>query len=219
MLRDPDSTPQEDREQSQSVLGSGSRERSGGGHLRGHGLRSVVRPLPGLPKQGRPPPLRRPKGLIAHLVTTIALLTLAAPAASAQEGGVFIDPDSPAGTEYAIPLDQARREAAGGNASPGSAPTGEQSLFGAGITPGRQARPADGGGDARRSRQPAGASRDQNTKPGSNPKSGASASTAAIAAATGDGDSVTLLTAGIAAAVLAVGLAAGLAFRRTLGNP
>ena len=132
---------------------------------------------------------------------------------------MFIDPDSPAGTEYAIPLDQARREAAGGNASPGSAPTGEQSLFGAGITPGRQARRADAGGDARRSRQPAGASRDQNTKPGSNPKSGASASTAAIAAATGDGDSVTLLTAGIAAAVLAVGLAAGLAFRRTLGNP
>jgi hypothetical protein len=129
---------------------------------------------------------------------------------------VFIDPDSPAGTEYAIPLDQARRDANGGDAVPGRGGAGEP-LFGAGITPGRQARRAGAGGDARGSRDSAGASRDQTGKPGSDSKSGASASTAAIAAATGEGGSETLLTAGIAAAVLAVGLAAGLAFRKALG--
>jgi hypothetical protein len=136
---------------------------------------------------------------------------------SAQDGGVIIDPDSPAGTEYAIPLEQARREAAGGDAAPGPGRAGEP-LFGAGISPGRQARSADGGGDGRGSRPRAGASRDQTPKAGSDSKPGATASTAAIAAAAGDGGSETLITAAIGAAVLAIGLVAGLAFRRTLGN-
>ena len=45
----------------------------------------------------------------------IALLVLvvAAPPAIAREDGVSVDPDSPAGVEYAVPLDQARREATG----------------------------------------------------------------------------------------------------------
>ena len=152
-----------------------------------------------------------------YLPVAIVFLALTAPAVPAQERGVIIDPDSPAGTEYAIPLEQARRDAAGPNALPRPDGAGE-SLFGAGITPSRQARPADAGGEARRSRQSAEERRDQTPKGGAESRTDPSASTAAIAAASADGGSGTLLTAGIAAAVLAVGLAAGLAFRRTLGN-
>jgi hypothetical protein len=66
-----------------------------------------------------------------------ALLVLAvaatAPLASAQERGVTVDPDSPSGTEYAIPVERARDEASRGGGKP-KAP-GERSapLFGEGI--------------------------------------------------------------------------------------
>jgi hypothetical protein len=152
-------------------------------------------------------------------VTTIALLTLAAPAA-AQERGVFIDPDSPAGTEYAIPLDQARREAAGGGASPGSPSAGQEPLFGAGIAPRGEERPA-GRGDSRSGARRGGADGGDDGDEKPSPSSEASTprgTTAAVAATAGEGNSDTLLTAGLAGAVLAVGLAAGLAFRRTLGD-
>jgi hypothetical protein len=158
----------------------------------------------------------------AYLSGAIVFLALTAPAVPAQDRGVIIDPDSPAGTEYAIPLEQARRDAAGADAVPPSGGAGEP-LFGAGITPARQARAADAGGDGRGSRPStgagAGAGRDEtpnaDSESGTN---GPSGSTAAVAAAAGDGGSNTVLSVGIAAAVLAVGLVAGLAFRRTLGN-
>lgn len=69
----------------------------------------------------------------------IALL-LASPA-GAQEPGVTLDPDSPAGTEYALPLDQARVDASGvgDRRSPGI-------RFGAGIS--------RGGADPARSTDP-----------------------------------------------------------------
>jgi hypothetical protein len=140
---------------------------------------------------------------------------LAAPAASAQEGRVFIDPDSPAGTEYAIPLDEARREAAGGSATTRSAAPHEQPLFGTGIAPrgeGRPAGPEVSGSGSRRD----GAKRgDEASSSGARTSSG---SAAAVAASAGDGSSDTLLTLGLAGAVLAVGLVAGVAFRRTLGS-
>jgi hypothetical protein len=140
---------------------------------------------------------------------------LAAPAASAQERGVFIDPDSPAGTEYAIPLDAARRDAAGGKAGLGSAPAGAQPLFGAGIAPRSEERPARRD-DSRRSTRQGGAENGDEERSSETRSPGGS--TAAVAAAAGEGNSDTLLTVGVAAAVLAVGLAAGLAFRRTLGD-
>jgi hypothetical protein len=61
--------------------------------------------------------------------------------------GVFFDPDSPAGKEYALPLDQARDEAAGVHQSDG--PAGKKApLFGEGVS-GRGSGPrqgASGGG-------------------------------------------------------------------------
>lgn len=78
------------------------------------------------------------------VVALLASATFAAPALGADEGVIFDPPDrdSPAGKEYAIPVDQARRDAAGGVA-PGSrgGPTGGQGaapLFGEGVS--RKAR-------------------------------------------------------------------------------
>lgn len=68
----------------------------------------------------------------------LALLVLlaAAPGSTAQaQDEIFVDPESPAGKEYAIPLDRARREASGvGSSSPRGDSTRPGSLFGAGIS-------------------------------------------------------------------------------------
>jgi hypothetical protein len=149
---------------------------------------------------------------------------MAAPPAAAQEGGVFVDPDSPAGKEYAIPLEEARRQAAGGG---GDGPSSGQPLFGEGIERAEgSASGSDGGGSRDRdgSRGGAGAPGGRGSvQPdgGEDASEGArgilpsSQRSAAIEAAAADG-SDGLLTAGIAAAVLAAGLLAGLGLRRLL---
>ena len=72
-----------------------------------------------------------------------ALLWLAPPVA-AQEEGVYVDPGSPTGKEYAIPFDSARRQAdpSGGGAgvAPGAAP-----LFGVGIVASSGTSKSEGG--------------------------------------------------------------------------
>jgi hypothetical protein len=104
-----------------------------------------------------------PRSLLTLLVALPGWLWLA-PAAIAQEDGVFIDPGSPTGKEYAIPFESARREAdpasgsgsgSGGGAAPGSAP-----LFGAGIAPsgasaGKTSGQAGGSAPGESSQQPA----------------------------------------------------------------
>ena len=91
--------------------------------------------------------------------TTILILLASGPGALAQNPAIQVDPDSPAGTEYALPVDQARLSAgasasaaAGGGASSDGAGT---ALFGEGVTP-----PAGATASGRRARQasPAGAS-------------------------------------------------------------
>jgi|SRR5829696_7351368 len=142
-------------------------------------------------------------------LTVMLVAAFAAPPAAAQEDGVFVDPDSPAGKEYAIPLDEARREAAGG----GGAGRAGQPLFGAGIE--RAGRSDSGGQDAsgnepadpdgRRSRR---SNSDETIEPSSR-------SVVAVEAAAGTGSDA-LPTAGIAAAVLAAGLLAGFGLRKLL---
>jgi hypothetical protein len=148
------------------------------------------------------------------------LAAVAAPPATAQQDGVFVDPKSPAGKEYAVPLDQARGEASGGEGSASA----KEALFGAGI------EPADGGPAASRngdragqpgtasrkgegdSREGGGQARERDGTP--NP-AGLGQSSAAIEAAAADGSNG-LLSAGIAGAVLAGGLLAGFGLRRLL---
>jgi hypothetical protein len=93
------------------------------------------------------------------LAGAVALALLFLPQERAMAKGVFFDPDSPAGKEYALPLDQARDEAAGVGKSDG--PAGERApLFGEGVSAGQSgngprggagsndADAAEGGGDA-----------------------------------------------------------------------
>ena len=135
------------------------------------------------------------------------MLLLASPAV-AEKPGVHVDPDTPAGKEYAIPIDQARREAQGtsqpntGHGSNGSAP-----LFGAGISP----RSGGGAGSSDRGRGSHGSSKGGTVgarKSGGNPSQGergASRPRAAIVASTDTGGAAAFQTATLVAAVLLAG--------------
>lgn len=65
------------------------------------------------------------------LLSCLCVGVLATPAA-AQDPQV--DPASPAGTEYQLPIDRARRQAAHGGPRDPSSATGEAPLFGAGVS-------------------------------------------------------------------------------------
>jgi len=69
----------------------------------------------------------------------LASLALLAPATAQAQQGVHVDPSSPAGKEYAIPLDQARRQAGGAHSAGGA--SGRPTLFGAGVTPASKHQP------------------------------------------------------------------------------
>jgi hypothetical protein len=163
------------------------------------------------------------------LITLILAVTVA-PGAAAQDEGPIVDPDTPAGKEYALPLEQERREAAPGASGQDGDGAGEQPLFGIGIDGSRGARGSEGSGSAGAGNDGTGA---QGTpgQPGQGdvqerPRSGDASSRAgdlapnayrpaAIEAAASEGSDA-LVTAGIAAAVLAAGLLAGFGLRRLL---
>lgn len=168
--------------------------------------------------------------MLTALGLAVVVLLLPAPA-TAQEPGVSVDPNSPAGVEYDVPLAKARREAAGRSEGPGpdgARSPGSQPLFGVGIveaaggSPGsagaRSRSPDAGPGDDGDRREAKGAEnggrRSDRSNAGGTPSPG-ERSTAAIEAASGGG-SQPLLTAGIAAGVLAVGLVLGFGLRRLL---
>jgi hypothetical protein len=180
---------------------------------------------------------------VLAVVATVVLTLFLAASAAAQEPPVFIDPDSPAGVEYDVPLAKARREAAGG--STGQGPTGARSagsqpLFGVGIKKqggggsgvatgsdgaepqsqdagsgaGGDRRGAEGGGGSGGRGSDGGGSSGEGTNGGSSIPPG-ERGTAAVQAAAGGG-SESLLIAGIAAGVLAIGLVLGFGLRRLL---
>src|SRR5665811_1977608 len=80
-------------------------------------------------------PCGRPR-FVMLLAGLVVLATLGALAASGQravaKGGVHFDPDSPAGKEYALPLDEARDEAVG-EGQPDGASGASAPLFGVGT--------------------------------------------------------------------------------------
>jgi hypothetical protein len=145
---------------------------------------------------------RRVIGLLAG---TFASMVVAVPS-GAKEQGIFVEPDSPSGKEYAVPLESARR-AADPTGDP-SAPVrpGESSapLFGRGITGPREQRARSGGrkpplGDIL-SRQPAAseALRIATAHPG----------------APGGGTNAAVVASGVAALILLAGGLIGLVLRR-----
>jgi hypothetical protein len=133
-------------------------------------------------------------------------------AASAAEPGVHVDPGSPAGKEYALPLDQVRRDARGGGGSTagGSSGAGAQksssarpALFGEGI------KPSNGHG--------AGKTQGGAARGGSGDVApGSEAARRLSAPATASSGSPALTDGGIALAVLLAAGALGLLFRRVL---
>lgn len=146
-------------------------------------------------------------------------------AAIAQEDGVHYDPDSPAGHEYAVPTDTARRDASGSKESGPDgiarrmAPRGRRSapLFGVGIKrrEGQQATEQTSSPDAsgrsgnrRRSADGGRATPSEKRDP-----SGTREPTAVAQAASSE-DGPALRSAGVVAAFLLLGAATGVALRR-----
>ena len=136
--------------------------------------------------------------------------------AAAQRDGVFVDPDTPAGTEYALPLEKARRDVAPDRGARG-AEGHDAELFGAGISKrddddggatGGQPNAAEGGA-AGRERADRGKERDRSQEVAAiDPRSVAKAG-----GSSGSGISPGWLTALIALGVLVVGGVAGLSLR------
>lgn len=81
-----------------------------------------------------------------------AIAALAAPGAAAQ---VYVDPESPSGKEYALPLESQRRQADPARRSGAKVVPGEQTspLFGEGIQPARKPRKTVATRGARRTRR------------------------------------------------------------------
>jgi hypothetical protein len=166
----------------------------------------------------------------------LVLLAVAGPVpvAAAQEEGVFFDPDTPAGKEYAIPLEQARRDAGGGGQARRENEAGPrgQPLFGVGIERADDAAKKVGDGSASAGNGTADV--DQRPSNGARPRIGEPPADSdgspggddtvqdvsrAVRAESTAGASDGLLTAGIGAAVLAVGLLVGFGLRKLLRSP
>lgn len=143
----------------------------------------------------------------AGLLAALGVLGGAGPAA-AQSDGVVVDPESPAGKEYALPLDKARQDAA---PAPGAGTTGEEEtpLFGAGISKRNSAE--DGGGDKGDGSD--GGGQADGRGGGEDVGGAAERSVTAAASASGSGLSSGWLTALVAMGVLLVGGIVGLSLR------
>jgi hypothetical protein len=147
------------------------------------------------------------------------LVALIAPTAAwAQEPGVHSDPDSPAGKEYALPLDSVRRDTGGGGSGGGNGGGGGSDLFGAGIVR------AGGGSADTGSSGSGGSSRDDGGRRqgdgGSATENGRGerGSSGSTALASSSDDSATFKSGLVALAVLVAGAGLGLLLRRGLRN-
>jgi hypothetical protein len=120
---------------------------------------------------------------------------------------VHFDPDSPAGKEYALPLDQARGEAIGGSESDRGAAPGAP-LFGVGVSPpGPESAGIAGPGGEKAGRQ---------ASPGTKRSAprGSAARPVAVVRISEAGDGYPLTSgAALVAAIVLLGGALGLAFR------
>jgi len=177
--------------------------------------------------------LRAVRGPLSLWVCALFVTLLLAPGAWAQGGSddPMVDPESPAGTEYELPIDRAREEARGGSGgSSGSA--GEAPLFGEGVDdkssgsgaqqaaggkPGLAGKPGSGGREGSDGRSGSnGAADTPATSSAEQTGLGTSAPEAvrAQAPAPDGGSGSVFAIGGIAAAVLLIGALAGVALRR-----
>jgi hypothetical protein len=133
-------------------------------------------------------------------------------ASATAQSGIQVDPDSPSGTEYQLPLDRARRDAqppAAPSSRSGSADASAPA-FGAGIRSSAPDTAGGGGGPA--------AAKDSPRAPTGSTASGAEAGrVAAVRIANESSDTSLLLVCLIAAGVLVAGGGIGFAVRRWRG--
>ena len=157
--------------------------------------------------------MRRTVSLILMLVF---VFPAAASAQQPNEDGVFVDPDSPTSKEYAVPTEEARRDASGG-ASGGSSAGGsdggaEAPLFGVGVD---DSKSGEGSGDDSGTD---GGSADRGTAGGTDGSSvdAENAGNVGVSSAGGDdgGLSTGLVTGGIALLVLLIGGGIAYALKR-----
>ena len=152
--------------------------------------------------------------LTGAIAIGLASLAVGAGGAMAQHNGVFVDPDTPAGKEYALPLDTARRHATGGQ-SRATRDGDRPALFGAGISRRGGAEDKveaeDGGGST--DETPSNAARGSGSESGADDGAGARGAVAKVIADSGGGPSPGVLTTLIAVGVLLVGGAVGMLLR------
>lgn len=172
--------------------------------------------------------------MLGRGITVMLVSSLLVPAGAAAQSH-HPDPDSPAGSEYELPLEQSRADLSDGGADrgPGGGKTesspeapgdvgadgadGAAPLFGAGIS--REGGSGEGEGSGRTSLS-------NGDRPDPVPAGGASAdgdageqSPAVTKASAGDDGSTGLLILGLALLVILAGGAMGLLLRRGLGSP
>ena len=154
------------------------------------------------------------RGVGTSLLCAAALVLCGAPA-YAQEDGPIVDPDSPSGKEYEIPLESARRDADPRPVSPTSASSGagQPTLFGEGVTPPSAARTArEGGGSG--TPGTSGSSARAGSRAGAVSAPNAVKIAASQPGAPESGLGTTALFVGIGLVVVLVGAGAGLVVRR-----
>jgi hypothetical protein len=168
----------------------------------------------------------RPGGRLTRAALLLLAVSLMVPSVAQAQRGVFVDPDSPAGTEYRIPLEEARRHGAGDEqrrTGEGVTGTSGQPLFGEGIERapsasaagnGSGAAAGDTGGGLNGTKQP-GADKGGEGQAVRDETTSRRGSSVAIQARAGGGSEM-LATVGIAGAVLALGLVGGFGLRRLL---
>jgi hypothetical protein len=148
------------------------------------------------------------------LIALVALFGLFAPRSSDAANGVHFDPESPAGKEYALPLDEARNEATGteGEGPEGSGRSGSDvesgesaPLFGEGVSGSADAAGSQG--------QSGGSDKGQSKPPGEKAHGSGTGSAAAGQLSEGDGGYPLPAGVGLTALIVLIGVGAGLGLR------
>ncbi|MBJ7470590.1 MAG: hypothetical protein JHD16_04785 [Solirubrobacteraceae bacterium] len=153
------------------------------------------------------------------LVLALAASSIFASHATAQEDGVTLDPRDPAAKEYALPVESARRDASGEEASGVQHGSADSAPFGAGVTasgaPASGSAAGDDSASGAAATDVAGAPNAGVTSESGTGSTTVPGATPVNASADGPGSTATLLGGGLAA-LLIVGIG-GLALRATRG--
>lgn len=151
------------------------------------------------------------------LLLLVCGLALFASPAAAQDDDVQVDPDSPSGREYALPVDSARSQASKGSSTRRSAGQAAP-LFGEGVRSGAGGGGAGDSAQADKTASKAGpsddAGEDEDASSALRRAATSTPQTLRAQAAAPDGGSSLLVIVGVGAGVLLAGGLIGLALRR-----